>query len=57
MRITRQQMESLKQIYYWHNVSSSYLTFRRTVLPGYECIMVHVSDMYIGIEKDGYRHT
>lgn len=35
----------------------SYREFRRTVMHGFDCLMVNVSGMWIGIEKDGYTHT
>lgn len=35
----------------------SYRNFRKTVQHGYDCLMVRVSGMWIGIEKDGYSHT
>ena len=35
----------------------SYRDFRKTVLHGYDCLMVKVPGMWIGIEKDGYSHT
>ena len=36
---------------------ATYRAFRRTVQHGYDCLMVQVSGMWIGIEKDGYSHT
>jgi hypothetical protein len=35
----------------------SYRSFRRTVQHGYDCLMVQVSGVWIGIETDGYSHT
>lgn len=35
----------------------SYLTFRRTVQPGSDCIMVPWCGMWLGIESDGYTHS
>ena len=36
---------------------ATYRAFRKTVQHGYDCLMVQVSGMWIGIEKDGYSHT
>lgn len=35
----------------------SYRDFRKTVQHGFDCLMVKVSGMWIGIEKDGYSHS
>ncbi len=35
----------------------SYRKFRRTVVHGYDCIMVPYYGMWLGIEKDGYTHS
>lgn len=35
----------------------SYRTFRRTVQPGPDCIMVPFAGMWLGIERDGYTHS
>ena len=35
----------------------TYRQFRRTVQYGYDCLMVPVWNMWIGIEKDGYTHS
>lgn len=35
----------------------SYRDFRKTVQRGYDCLMVEISGMWIGIEKDGHTHT
>jgi len=34
-----------------------YCSFRRTVQQGYDCLMVRVSGMWLGIEADGYTHS
>lgn len=38
-------------------VASSYRQFRRTVQPGWDCVMVHWQGMWLGIELDGYTHS
>lgn len=35
----------------------SYRAFRKSVQHGFDCLMVNVSGMWIGIEKDGYTHS
>lgn len=70
MKITREQRESLYLIWLRGTPSSltpkyrsngsglqTYLTFRRTVLPGPDCIMVQWQGMWLGIEPDGYTHS
>lgn len=34
-----------------------YREFRRTVLTGYDCLMVEWRNMWLGIEPDGYVHS
>lgn len=36
---------------------ASYRYFRKSVQHGYDCLMVKISGMWVGIEKDGYTHT
>ena len=56
---TREQREAMFRVYTRQNVQGSYLDYRRTVVkaPLMGCLMVHVNNMYIGIEADGYSHT
>lgn len=35
----------------------SYLTFRRTINQGFDCLMVPWMGMWLGIEPDGYTHS
>ena len=35
----------------------NYRAFRRTVQPGFGCIMVPWHNMWLGIEPDGYTHS
>jgi hypothetical protein len=35
----------------------SYRNFRKTVQPGWGCIMVPFAGMWLGIEPDGYTHS
>lgn len=57
MLLTRLQREALKRVYQRHGERTSYLKFRRTVLPGPGCIMVPYCGMWLGIEPDGYTHS
>ncbi len=56
--LTRPQREALKRIYDrdW-NKPASYLQFRRTAQPAFECVMVPYCNMWLGIEPDGYTHS
>jgi len=58
MYLTKAQRHALKRVYdrptKWQG---SYREFRRTVQPGYDCIMVKWCHMWLGIEKDGYTHS
>jgi len=57
--LTKQQQISLKQLYDSNNSGfASYRAFRRTVkqyFGGYAGVVW--SGIFIGIEKDGYRHS
>ncbi len=57
MNLTKQQRASLKRKWTQDNQGMSYLAFRRTVLGGYDCIMVKWCGMWLGIETDGYTHS
>lgn len=35
----------------------AYRAFRRTVVPGPDCVMVRWAGMWLGIENDGYTHS
>jgi hypothetical protein len=35
----------------------SYRQFRKTVVQGYDCLMVQWDSMWLGIENDGYTHS
>ncbi len=35
----------------------TYRQFRATVQVGWDCVMVHWSGMWLGIESDGYTHS
>jgi hypothetical protein len=56
--LTREQRVALKKLYDrdWDK-PDSYLEFRRTVQPGWDCIMVEWCGMWLGIEPDGHTHS
>ena len=58
MILTKQQRLALKRIYERDTtVTPTYRDFRRSALPGSNCIMVHWKGMWLGIEHDGYTHS
>jgi hypothetical protein len=56
--LNKAQQRALKAVYDrdW-NKPASYLAFRRTVQPGWGCVMVEWCGMQLGIEPDGYTHS
>ncbi len=62
-KMNRAQCVALKKIYMRTKLTDengdklSYLSFRRYVVPGYDCVMVPWSGMWLGIEPDGYTHS
>ncbi len=65
MILTKKQRRALHAVYMRtqepHNSTElrnqSYRQFRKTVCPGWDCIMVPFAEMWLGIEKDGYTHS
>ena len=58
VRVNRAQRQALLRVWLRGDSGfSSYLQFRRTVQPGWDCIMVRWCGMWLGIEHDGYVHT
>ena len=65
IKTTREQRETLKRKWVEQNRGLSrnnralwtYREFRRSVQPGWGCIMVYWCHMWLGIEPDGYAHT
>ena len=71
--LTKDQRKALKRVYdrspLWpgdhnriRNTSQeghaiSYREFRKSVAPGYGCVMVKWCGMWLGIEPDGYTHS
>ncbi len=64
MILTRQQRVALKRVYDREvdnrkacGVGGTYREFRKTVHPGWGCVMVLWAGMWLGIEPDGYTHS
>ncbi len=72
MNLTRLQRVALKEVYDRQPIMArplpldgyygvvrfvTYMEFRRTVEPGWGCIMVPWCGMWLGIEPDGYTHS
>ena len=57
MKITNEQKHAIKRIYDRREMGISYLQFRRSVSPCFDCLMVQWFGMWLGIEKDGYTHS
>lgn len=56
--LTKAQQVALKAVYdRTSDKPGSYLEFRRTVQPGWNCVMVEWCGMWLGIETDGYTHS
>lgn len=43
--------------YYLGRHPLTYRQFRRTIKPGWDCIMVPYCGQWLGIETDGYTHS
>ena len=37
--------------------TATYRQFRRRFVQGYDCLMINIWGMWIGIERDGYTHS
>jgi hypothetical protein len=55
--LTRQQRVSLHRKWCQDSQGMTYREFRKTVQPGWECVMVKWCGMWLGIETDGYTHS
>ena len=56
MKLTKPQRLALKAVFS-RTEGTSYMSFRRTVVQGWGCIMVPFAGMWLGIEPDGYTHS
>ena len=57
MKLNKEQQRSLLRKWKQINQNMSYLQFRRTVVQGFDCVMVQWGNMWLGIEEDGYTHS
>jgi len=55
--LSTKQRKALHRKWVQNNQGLTYQAFRRTVLPGCDCVMVRWSGMWLGIELDGYTHS
>ena len=55
--LNKAQRKALNTIYRRDSQGLSYRAFRRSVLPGPDCVMVKWCGMWLGIEPDGYTHS
>ena len=57
MKLNKAQRKALHRKWTQNDQGLTYLQFRRTVLPGFDCAMVLWCNMWLGIELDGYTHS
>jgi len=57
VQLNKAQRQALLRKWLQDNQDMSFLAFRRTVQPGWDCVMVRWCGMWLGIEKDGYTHS
>ena len=57
MLLNKLQRIALYKKWIQNNQSMTYMQFRRTVQPGYDCVMVEWCGMWLAIEIDGYTHS
>jgi len=55
--LSTEQRKALHRKWVQNNQGLTYLEFRRTVMQGFDCVMVRWSGMWLGIELDGYTHS
>lgn len=57
VKLNKAQRQALHRVWQRDNQNLSYLQFRKTVQPGWDCVMVPWCGMWLGIEQDGYTHS
>ena len=57
MKINKAQQKAIYRKWLQNNQGMTYRQFRATAQSGYDCIMIHWSGMWLGIEDDGYTHS
>jgi hypothetical protein len=62
MKLTLEQKQALKRLYL-RQLSDvrprfdSYIKLRRAVVPSFDCVMIDMGCIWLGIEPDGYTHS
>ena len=57
IKLNREQRVALRKKWCQNPEGRSYREFRKTVKPGWDCVMVLWCGMWLGIELDGYTHS
>jgi hypothetical protein len=57
VKLNKAQQISLKRKWIQDDQGMTYKEFRKSAQQGWDCIMVHWSGMWLGIETDGYTHS
>ncbi len=57
IKLTKAQRKALHKVWLRTDQQVSYTTFRKTVQPGFNYVMVEFAGMWLGIEKDGHTHS
>ena len=57
VKLTRAQRVSLHRKWLQGSQNMTYRAFRKTVQPGWDCVMLEWCGMWLGIETDGYTHS
>jgi hypothetical protein len=55
--ITKQQRKAIYKLWLRDGQKIPYKAFRKQVKNGYDCLMINIWGMWLGIEKDGYTHS
>lgn len=63
IKTTREQRIAIKRLWLRardpsqdNPTTATYRQFRRRIQPGWDCVMINIWGMWLGIEKDGYTH-
>tara|TARA_R110002020_G_scaffold33678_2_gene102467 strand:- start:355 stop:531 length:177 start_codon:yes stop_codon:yes gene_type:complete len=55
--LNKPQRRALFRKWRQNNQGMTYRKFRKNVQPGWDCVMIKWSGMWLGIERDGYTHS
>ena len=56
-KTNKAQRKAIHRKWVQNDQGMSYRAFRKTVVSGYDCLMVQWSGMWLGIESDGHTHS